>query len=436
MRFTAFCVIVFVIVMIHLDPLSGQVKSDYAYDSGKGSKMVTKTLELNKTVDSTAISAKKDFLILYSDPQSPKSEVTLLGRLKSKYHRLNYFFHAVFVINFFFVFGVVILSIVILFRRLNRGFQESKIDKCRDRYQNFITDWLYDEKGIEIPAQLKEELKDQVLRDYFTSELLSLHAHLSGESADSLVQLYLESGLKQYSVFKLNSRLWHLKAKGFRELSQMKIEESKSLISPYLNSPNDILRIEAQLAWIRLNPNNPLSFYDDPDIQLTEWGQLNSLNSLKKSGVIPEFSKWLDSPNKSVVRYALKMIGIYQQLHAVDGVILQLDHVDSEIRYTAIQTLGKMAVPSTISKLEELFPKENLGNKIEIVSSLMLMFDPIVATFIENILVNESDTGLRTVAAKALYSLGDSGAERLGILAKRDDQLLNLIIIHAKDDRI
>jgi hypothetical protein len=266
--------------------------------------------------------------------------------------------------------------------------------------------------------------------------LLSLQNNLTGESADKLVNLFHLAELDKYAIQKVNSFFWHIKAKGFRELAQMQIASQNHIVRNYLNSKNTILRIEAQMAWIQLNPDDPLGFYDDPNIKLTEWGQLNSLISLKKIGRIPDFGRWLKSPVKSVALFALKMSGIYKQFENVDLVTQRLDDADSEIRFEAICSLGKMALPAPIKELQQLFPKEDLENKKEILHSLILISDNSAIPFFEEVLINEMDTNLRILGAKGIILTDVDGAEKLSYLRKNGDLLLNKIIMHAIDDRI
>lgn len=381
-------------------------------------------------------SEKRNFLPLFSDPVNSITSSSAYEKVWRFYNKSNYLIRIILFLNLFFLIIAIILSIIILFRRLREGYIESRRTKCRDKYRDFITDWIYSNHSNHISESLKNELKDWVNRDVFTSELLSLHTNLIGESANKLMELFYLAELPEYSIRKVKSPFWHLKAKGFREMAQMKIEEGNQLIPKYLNSKNTILRIEAQLAWIQLNPNDPLRFCDNPKIQLTEWEQLNILDSLKKIENIPDFGRWLVSPNKSVLIFSIKMSGIFKQFDNIDLVTQQLNNADFEIRHEAICALGKMAVPSPIVQLHQLFPNEELDNRTEIIRSLVMMADVANIPFFEKVILNETDINLRILSAKGLILLSTSGEERLEALFLDADPVLKKIIIHAKDDRI
>ena len=386
--------------------------------------------------DSLLIVSQPTFLPMYSGSVEKEIKSTFLEKVLYYYHKSSYLFRIIFFLDVFFIISVFILSIVLLSRRLHEGYVEFIRNKCQDRYRNFITGWLYEEHNGSVPQSLLKELNKRVYREVFTSNLLSLHANLTGESAEKLVELFHLAGLKKYSIKKVKNSLWHVKAMGFREIAQMKIKGGNNLIYNYLNSINEILRIEAQSAWIQLNPEDPLNFYNDFNAQITEWGQLNLLRSLKKGGKIPNFGRWLKSESRSVAVFALKMSGIFKQLDNVDLVTNRLDDTVPEIIYEAICTLGKMALPSPVYKLQQLYQEEGLVNKTEIVRSLTLISDSSNVPFFEKVLLNETDIKLRILAAKGLILLNEIGTERLDSLYLDADTRLKEIIIHAKDNRI
>lgn len=396
----------------------------------------SKHLEKVLPPDSVITATQRNFLSIYSESVEKDRGSTFYAKVLFYYNKAHYLFKIILFLNLFFMTSVIIMFIIVFSRRLWKGYIAFKRNKCKNRYCDFITDWLYEEHTMSVPESLINELKDWVNRDVFTSELLSLHANLTGDSAEKLVELFHLAGLKKYSIRKVQHSFWHVKAKGFRELAQMKFKEGNRLISKYLNSGNAMLRLEAQLAWIQLNPDDPLSFYDDPKIQLTEWGLLNSLLSLKKIDTIPDFGRWLQSSNKSVTLSALKMSGIFKQFENVDLVTQRLDDTDPEIRHEAICALGKMALLSPGYKLQQRFPKEELKNRTEIIRSLTMISDSSYVPLFEDVLLNETDINLRILTAKGLISLDGIGSDRLDSVFRKADSVLQKIIIHAKDDRI
>jgi len=396
----------------------------------------TDSLKNIQVPDSLIAVSGNNYLPLLSESFETDTAFSFSEIVLHFYNNASSFITIILFLNLFFLASVVSLLIVILNRRLRDGYVDFKKSKCLDRFRDFITDWLYEAHLSSVPESILQELKDDVNRDVFTSELLSLHANLTGDSADKLVELFHLAGLKKYSIRKASHSSWNVKAKGFRELAQMKIEEESNLISKYLNSENEVLRIEAQMAWIQLNPKDPLSFCDDPEVNLTEWGLLNSLVALKKIDAVPDFRRWLPSLNKSVALFALKMSGVFKQFDNIDLVTMRLDDIDLDIRHEAICALGKMAFPSPGYRLRQLFLTEESENKKEILQSLIMMSDSSNIPFFEDVLLNETEISLRILSARGLVLVDSIGEELVNSLFEVAGPVLKAIIIHAKDERI
>jgi len=420
-----------------IEPMQLVSKDKLTLDTGLVAMQVTSdSLKNIEIPDSLMTFTRNKYLPLLSESSETDTASSFSEIIMHFYNSANTLIKIILFLNLFFLASVISLLIVILNRRLRDGYIDFKRSKCLDRYRDFITDWLYEEHPSSVPESILQELKDGVNRDVFTSELLSLHANLTGDSADKLVELFLRSGLKKYSIRKASHSSWNVKAKGFRELAQMKIEEESNLISKFLNSENEVLRIEAQMAWIQLNPKDPLSFCDDPEVNLTEWGLLNSLIALKKIDVVPDFRRWLPSLNKSVALFALKMSGVFKQFDNIDLVTMRLDDIDLDIRHEAICALGKMAVPAPGYRLRQLFLTEVSENKTEILRSLIMMSDSSNIPFFEEVLLSETEISLRILSARGLVSVDSIGEELVNSLFEVAGPVLKAIIIHAKDERI
>ena len=378
------------------------------------------------------------YLPVLSDPEVSYADSTVSKKVIFYYDKSGYVFRIILFLNLFFLFSATIMAIVILYRRIRSHMIRQIQNKCRDKYIEFLAYWLYDEHANSVPESLGTELLDKIQREVFVEELLNLHANLLGESADILVALFYFNGLDKYSIQKVLDKRWYIKAKGFRELAQMKIMEGVDLIMPYLNSKNSVLRIEAQMAWIQLNPDHPLDFYDNPDIKLTIWGQLNSFVALKRIETVPDFRRWLTVVNRDVAFFSIRLSGLFKQYENADLVAQRLSDKDSEIRRIAIITLGKLALPFPVPELRDLYMKENQSNKAEIIISLILIYDMSNIPFFTDILLNDTDSYLRILAARGLRALDGEGKEVLDEIYSNagENTLLKNIIIHAKDQRI
>ena len=104
----------------------------------------------------------------------------------------------------------------------------------------------------------------------------------------------------------------------------------------------------------------------------------------------------------------------------------------------AIITLGKLAMPYSVPELMELYLTENQGNKAEIIISLIMIYDMSNIPFFTDILLSDTESYLKILAARGLRSLDGDGKIHLENIYSNagDDTLLKNIIIHAKDQRI
>lgn len=373
---------------------------------------------------------------LLSEPTKDKSKLSAKAKIYDLFKQTNHVLKVFIFVNLFFVFTSIVLFFFILFTRINKSIKKKKISKCQERYRDFITAWVYEEESNTSFSSLLLEINNKINREVFTTELLSLHSNLTGESAEKLVDLFNKVGLKKYAIKKTYSLFWNRKVQGIRRFVQMNIFDNNTLVSRYLNVKNHELRMEARIAWIELNPGDPFSFLDNSTIPLTPWWQLNSLISIKKLGEAPDFGRWVESTNDSVAIYAIKMIGILKQFESIHLVIKQLDNPNTKVRFESISTLGKLGSPAPIANLQLLFAKEDIENKAQIIKSLTIISDTDNIAFFRDSLLNEKDLSVRILTAQGLVALDNIGEEVISSLAQDANDVLKKIIMHAKDTRI
>jgi hypothetical protein len=388
------------------------------------------------TNDTLINSGQQSYLPILSESQEKQKEPNFYKLVLFYYHKSNFLFRIILFLNLFFLSSAFFLTGSIFLNRMRKDYIARKKKKCENRYRDFIIEWIYEVNLQQVPSSVLRELEDPILRDTFTTELLSIHISLTGESAYRLVDLFHKAGLKPFTIRKIHSMFWPVKAKGIKELAQMNITSENHLFVKYLNSRNDILGLEAQLAWIRLNPDDPLKFYDDPKIQLTDWGQVNSLIAFKKIGKIPDFGKWIESKTRIVVIFALKMTGILKEFQNELLVQQRLYDSDPEIRREAVIALGRLELSSSNPNLRQIYPRENLSNKAEILRALSITSDSENFSLFKEVLLDETDISTRILAAKGIVGLDQNCRNKLDLIFAEAEPTLKKIIMHAKDNRI
>jgi len=243
--------------------------------------------------------------------------------------------------------------------------------------------------------------------------------------------------LEKDSIRKLYSRKWHIQVKGFRELAFMDVTEANSKIRQALKSKNNILRMEAQLALIRLNENDPFEFLDHLTHPFTLWEQLNVYELIAIHNLpIPQFSRWTSSQNKTVVIFALRMIQVFKQKKALPQIIKCLGRDDEEIRRMAIHVCGELQLRESLVHLKQLYKNESFTNCLEIVITMGKMPDESMLNFLKLVLDKEDDVLLQIEAAQAIHKMGEIGIAALIKLMKSEYKNYQIIIRHVLDKRI
>lgn len=340
------------------------------------------------------------------------------------------------ILIFYFQLSFILLVIFIVIQRFIKSAKEKKIEIVKEKYQNIIAEYLFsDEHENKIPTELIK-INSYLKTDILVQEVLSLHKNLSGTTYERLMNLYLELSLHTHSLKKLNSRKWHIVATGIQELTQMKVGLATKRIEQFINHSNEIIRLEALLAIIRLNKTNPFSFLDKYTEDFTEWEKLNIHYLIDRHEIkIPDFKKWLSSHNDDVVIFCLQMIAIFKQQNAFDDLIKLLSHPNKKIIQKSITALGINGNSDASKYLKDIYNYVYHQNKIRIIITLGDFNDESNVDFLENIL-SDNNFDLRFHAAESLDKIGMPSDKYLDIAKKDEDTELETIVKHIFIERI
>jgi hypothetical protein len=132
----------------------------------------------------------------------------------------------------------------------------------------------------------------------------------AGIYAKRLEDLYLATDLKDMSVKKLQRLSWRKKCKGIREVSEMNLPSSYTLIYPYISASNKILRLEALTGLVRVKGFEGLKLLRDYKVYINDWIQVNMLYVLKnrRQAAPDDLAFLLNSSNESLVTFGLRIV--------------------------------------------------------------------------------------------------------------------------------
>ncbi len=341
------------------------------------------------------------------------------------------------------LYSIITLIVLLIFILVNRSRMERETvikEELNENFQQQVMDYLFDpDRKEEVTRELVEIASDKFKRQVLINQMIDLSVNLKGDIKEKIKDLYLKLGLKRDSLEKARSKKWHENIKGFRELAFMNIREANEEIIESLNSPNEILRMEAQIAMVRLSDDNPYHFLNFMEKPFSLWEQITLHELVIQHNLsVPDFSQWFESENISVVNFGLQMASWFRQKESEEGVIKLLEHENENVRNAAIRVVGEVKLENSLSHLQRIYKGESYKNRLEILKSFAKVPDENYLNFLKSVLDNEDDVQLQIQATKAMENTDEPGISMLIKLMKSKSEYKNyqIIIRHVLDGRI
>ena len=285
----------------------------------------------------------------------------------------------------------------------------------------------------------KTDLDTSYNRLIILEEIIHLHENFTGETAERLEQIYSVLGFENDSLLKLNSKRWYIIAKGMKEMAIMNIKSGYPKISGFINSKNEILRMETRIALMKLSDTNPLAFLSKEKEHLSDWDSANIYNMLTKmpEQIRPDFSQWLNSTNKDVVVFCIQMIGRFHQSDSIKTLLVLLKSPDERIKLSVIRALRELSATEGEELLLEIYSLENLTIKGEILKTLEVIGSEKSLPVLEKIIRQPiEDYSVIIQAIRSILSIHTDGEKLIETIFNQSGPQLQLIIRHARDRRL
>ncbi len=361
-------------------------------------------------------------------------------RSLERFDKSPLFVTILYVVILYSIITLIVLLIIILLNRNRLQREEKQRNYLKEVYQLKLMDYLFEEeKQDEVRNDLKEIAENRFDRQLLIDQMIDLSINLKGEIKETIKELYLFLGLKEDSLKKVQSKKWHENVKGIRELAYMNIREASEKILEYLNSSNEIVRMEAQIAMVRLSDENPYHFLHFMEKPLAVWEQITLHELLIQHNLeIPLFQAWFESENLSVVIFALEMTAWFKQVNSGESVIALFEHENEKVRNTAFRVCGEIEISKALPAMEKVYEKETYKNKLEILSAFAKIPEERHLGFLKSVLDMEDDVQLQIQATKAMENTDEPGISMLIKLMKSKSEYKNyqIIIRHVLDGRI
>lgn len=315
--------------------------------------------------------------------------------------------------------GITILY-VFFFSSRRKKFRQQKA-RIKALIAPLISESILQDMDNDQPAtdgpQLQEILQlcqNKYNRKTIINELVLARKSFSGQAGEAIQTLYEKWQLHKDSEQKLKSFRWYLKAKGIQELSFMQQKEFWKNIYRLTDHPNEHVRMEAQAGVIRLLGFIGLRFLNVASHQITEWQQINLLRLVQNfpPGDFKGMNRWLQSPNRSVVDFTLKLVATFRryELHAL--VVDCLQHADLSVRIQAVKTLGEIYQEDTSRHIVHHYLGQPTAYRLKALQTLAKIATEEAAPFLVREL-NDPDLLIRIEAARTLLASAAQGREVL-----------------------
>lgn len=337
----------------------------------------------------------------------------------------------------------ITMFVILIFVLLNRRRMERRAvvkERLSVIYQQLILDALED-KVIDKKEfkKFKKICNSRFKRNILINQIIDVATVMPNELLAKLRKLYYDLGLIKETKRKLYSRHWHHKIKAMKELSHLEITDYNKKIIRYVNAKNDTLRMEAQIAMVRLSDfqENPFLFLSYLKHDFSLWEQITLHQLMVEANMnVPNFGQWLNSENESVVLFCLRMIREYNQTDNADKILHLIYHGNEPVRRLAIEVAGDLKLGELSEALKKKYKYEVYEVELEIVKSLGKMAEPKTIQFLQYIVDSEDDTQLQIEATKAIKNMGEIGETYLMKMLNSEYKNYNIVIKHVLDNRI
>jgi HEAT repeat protein len=416
------------------------LKKDSIITTAAPSDTIKVVAETRDSIYSEPLPVQAEQTPLVKPIEEPVRRIFLFNDNTLWLKKINYFGKSFALVNaliitiFISIVTMVILLMVILLNRTRMEKEEELKQYLAETYQGMIIDYLFTGSS---PDRFRQIASDTYRRQALIDQMIDVSVNLKGDAEEKLCGLYMYLGLDRDSIKRANDFRWHKKIKGFRELAFMNIKEANHLIYKALNSKNEILRMEAQIALVRLTDEDPFDFLFQLKRPFSLWEQITLHELIIQHDLpVPEFKKWLKATNPSVVMFALRMIREFKQKDAEDDLRETLEHPSPEVRKLAVQVAGDLEMRSTLEVMKRIYKVQDYNTCLEIIRSMAKMPDPSLMGFLKLVLDKEDDVQLQIEATKAIENNGEEGVRTLVKLMKSEYKNYNIIVRHVLDRRI
>jgi hypothetical protein len=291
-----------------------------------------------------------------------------------------------------------------------------------------------DEQKLEVNKKLKKKSKKLWQKQILIDVLIHYHQNLIGQIQDYIKELFFNLKLHDIATNDLKHGNTKMMVRAMRNLSEMRCTRSWIEIIKYINHKRKLIRVEATIALIYIT-KNPLFFLNDLKYSLTRWQMINMYKKLKElpDEKLPQFEKWINSPNESVQEFVIDMIARFNQSESIEKLAAILPNASEKVQIVTIDTLIQLSAFEQVDIIKNILVKTDNPalQKIAIKAIGDLAMDDTYNQIVSSFL-NSPELKVRFAAVEALQKL-DNGEEIILAANVEHPEFITPILDHLKD---
>ena len=344
------------------------------------------------------------------------------------------------VLFFIFLILIFILNIIGVFLLLNytirrKNRKEKFLRIFGKMYEEVLISYLFG--SIDWPTvniKLKRKGKREN-RKVLTSILLNFKENFRGDMEKLVPEIFIKLDLQKDSLKSAHSSRIFRKVQGLIELTHLYPEGAKSIVRNLINAKNDYVRSEAQIAFIRLNPEEPFKFFENLIKPFTRWTQISAFNLIRIYQLsVPSFAHYIDGQHINIRNFSLRMIVYFQQLENIPGIIRMVESEIELTRFLSYEAINNLRIYEGKDLIKNKYWGETVKNKLEILKVFRNIGIEDDFSFLEKIILTEP-VALKTEACRSLYFMNQLGKEKLDKMKNNSVQEIEQLIAHVTDPR-
>jgi hypothetical protein len=261
---------------------------------------------------------------------------------------------------------------------------------------------------------IRQFQKRELDRNLLITELAETSKKFRGTTMDNILWLFEKMNLDKQLLKNLSQKKWHKKAKAIQQLAYLQQKNSIKNIFSFTNHENDALRMEAQIAIVKMIGFEGLNFLNNVTHPVSEWQQLRLIEELSSRTAVDldNIHEWLKSKNLTVINFALRLVEIYRLYDFYDEVKHLLSHFSMTICKTAVVTISQISNETTADLLVAYYPGYDSLTQMKILEILQVDGTKNQLPFLFSLL-NYADDSYKLGAAKAIVKISKSGMEKI-----------------------